>query len=113
MYYNKNTFEITDPDTGEPMTVRSLAAYAWFGSQHVNCQVPGGQYGGGYNKMFPQRDKLLRSQGITEQYKAMQRNIGEVNQGQKVDDGYYTETEIRPRPKRLVDFLSENRRDNI
>ena len=103
-------YEITDPDTGQPTTVRSLWAYPYFGSQHIDCKTPTGQYGGGYNEFMPQRDKLLRSQGLDEEYLCMQRNIGNVTQGQKVDEPYYTTTEQRPLPQRLTNFIASNRR---
>lgn len=91
--------------------VRSLAAHPYFGSQHVNFKVFGGnQYGGGYDKFMPQRAAIIEQEGIEEDYACMQRNIGEVDQGQKVDDAYYTTEEIRPRPNRLLKFLKENRR---
>lgn len=90
--------------------VRALGAYPYFGSQHINTTVFGGQYGSGYGAFMPQRAAIIEQEDIDEDFACMQRNIGEVNQEQKVANPYYTETEIRPRPKRLLDFLKENKR---
>lgn len=114
-------YKITDPDTGELVNSRQLLAYAWFGSQHVNCRIPYGQYGGGYDKMFPQHDRLMRSQGITlpEIDVVKQRHIGRVVVGEqenvvgmKVDDPKfykYSESleDVKPRPPELVAYINE------
>ena len=105
---NYNGFKFT-LDNGE--SVRSIAAYPFFGAQHVNTTVPAGQYGDGYDKYMPQREAIIQDQNIKEDYMCMQRNIGEVNQPQKVANPFYTTTETRPRPKRLTDFLQANKND--
>ena len=124
VYYRQNNmnyvqvggqkFMITDPDTGEEIEVFSKAAYTYWGSQHVNTEVAGGQYGNGYDAHFPVLDKLLRGNGIEQGYKAMQRNIGKVTKdgkpfGQHVVDPFYTTTEQRTQPEALTRFLIGNR----
>lgn len=106
-----SNWDLEDPDTGEVMNVRGLAAYPFFGDQHVNTDTPkGSQYGRGYDKFMPQRDLIIRNQGIEEEYVTMQRNIGNVDQPQMVVDPYYTTTERRPRPQRLLNILNDYER---
>lgn len=125
LYYRENNmnythmgghmYDIVDVDTNQVITVRGKQAYTWFGSQHIDCNLFKGQYGGGYDKLFSYMDKIMRSQNIelSEKEIAKQRNFGNVNRGKQVTNNKYFVTgsndssDIRPRPKHLQDLIDE------
>lgn len=104
-------FDITDPDTGQPIPVKAVQIYPWFGKQWIGGQRPYGQYVV-YSPDYINVDKLLRSQGINlpETEVAKQRAINTDWDKQKdLPERFYTTTEQRPLPQQLLNYIASVR----